>query len=209
MAINQNRVFFVNTSYIFANYAGYLDNNLDPNSLNTFIQIAQAEQTQQLLGYTLYQKFITDINNGNISQPADVNYKYLLDNFLVDSISMWTIYYSYDTIQFRSTNKSIELKNSPGTSTAINDKQLNRLKHQIQERAQFVDTRCRFYILNNPGFYPEYFNISSIYQLAPKQTTYINAGSLYLPNRGNWGSNLTGDGNCGYNYPGRFYNWNN
>lgn len=209
MAIDQSatKCFLIDADFIFKTFAAYLDSNLDPNSLDTFILIAQSEQLQQLLGYTLYTKYINDANDGTINTMIDVNYKYLLDNYLADSIALWTIYYSYDTINFRTTNKSIELKSSPSNSSAINDKQLNRLKYQVQERAQFVDTRARFWILQNLSWFPEYFNISSIYQLSAKQTTYTNSGSLYLGNYGIGGQSFPSC-DLGNRFGGSFQSFN-
>jgi hypothetical protein len=173
MAIQQNKAFFVSPEYILQMYAGYLDNNIDPNTLNSFILIAQNENTQQLLGLTLYQKFITDITSGYINDPADVNYKYLLDNYLMDSVALWTIWYAIDTIHLRITNKSIETKNSPN-SQAIQPKELNRLKYLIMERAQFADARVRQQIINYPYDYPEYYQVTGVMSLVPKTNPYDN-----------------------------------
>lgn len=167
------KAFFTTPEYILKYYAGFLDANIDPNTLNTFILLAQSEQTQQLLGYTLYNKYITDINSGAISLPADVNYKYLLDNFIMDSVSCWAIWMAIDTIHLRVTNKSVLTKNSQ-FSAPISPTQLNRIRYNIMERAQFWDTRTREYVLNNPGFYPEYFETTGAYHLTAKPNTYDN-----------------------------------
>lgn len=192
MAINQNNCFFVDTTYILNTYAGFLDNNIDPNSLNTFILLAQKEQTQQLLGYTLYTKYISDITTGFISNPADANYKYLLDNYIVDSVSLWSIFYAMNSIQYRVTNKSVVTKNSqysqPVSKTALND-----LKNDILERAQFSDQRVREYILNFPYDFPEYYTVTGVMRLYPKTEVYF--GGLYL---GPGSNNL-----CGGNFPGQ------
>lgn len=174
MAINQNKCFFVSPEYILQMYSGYLDNNIDPNSLNTFILIAQNENTQQLLGYTLYQKYITDITNGDILLAPDVNYKNLLDNYIMDSVALWTIWYALDTIHLRVTNKSVVTKSSPPNSAAISTKDLSRLGYKIMERAQFADARVREQIINYPFDFPEYYQVTGVQRLVPKTNPYDN-----------------------------------
>lgn len=178
----QNRCYFVNVDYIFNTYAGFIDNNIDPQMIKTFMLLAQDQQMQQLIGYTLFQKYITIITDNTISTDPNLsNYKYLLDNFMVDSISLWTIWFALDNIHYRVTNKSIETKSSPSNSSAADQKALTRLKYTLESSAQFVDTRLRYYILNNPSFYPEYYQTTTAYQLMPKTVTYDNSGNLSLP----------------------------
>lgn len=174
MAITQNKAFFTSPEYILQMYSGYLDNNIDKNTLNTFILIAENENTQQLLGYTLYEKFINIIKDGTINSGGNVNYKYLLDNYLMDSISMWTIWYALDTIHLRITNKSVVTKSSPPNSSAINTKDLSRLGYKIMERAQFFDSRVREQIINYPFNYPEYYQVTGVQRLVPKVNPYDN-----------------------------------
>lgn len=171
--IIQNKAFFTTPEYIFQNFAMYADNNLDANSINSAILIAQNEQTQQILGYTLYQKYITLITNGQISNPSNSNYKYLLDNYIVDSVSLWALWYSLDTIHLRVTNKSVELKNSQ-YSSPVSASQLTKLKINVLERAQFVDSRTREYILNYPGDFPEYYQVTGVMRMTPKRNPYTN-----------------------------------
>lgn len=182
------KVYFTDPEYMLKFYSGYLDNNIDPNQLNTFILVAQNEQLQQLLGYTLYQKYINDINDDSILLPADVNYKYLLDNYIKDSVSCWAIWMALDTIHYRVTNKSIVTKSSPPNSAAVSNTALNRLRYNIMDRAQFFDTRIREYILNNPGLFPEYFQTTGAYHLTAKPATYDNffqTGAVFGPGGNN------------------------
>lgn len=201
MAILQNKAFLVTPEYIFQNYAGYLDNNIDANSLNTFILIAQNEQTQQILGFTLYTKIISLVQTSTIGDVGNVNYKYLLDNYLVDSISLWTIWYALDSMHMRTTNKSVELKNSQ-YSTPVSSSQLTKLKTNVLERAQFIDSRTREYILNYPGYYPEYYQVTGVMRMVPKKNPYTNffmTGKEFSARPGQGGNGCNG---CGGYVPG-------
>ena len=173
MSYLQNKCFFVTTEYILETYSLYLDNNIDPSSINGAILIAQNEQCQQLLGYTLYQKFITIINDGTITSGTNVRYKYLLDNYIVDSVSLWSVWYLLDSLALRATNKGVEQKNSQ-YSSPVSSSQLTKLKTAVMERAQFLDARTREYILNFPGDYPEYYQVTGVMRLTPKTNPYMN-----------------------------------
>lgn len=195
MSIIQNKAFFVSPEYILENYSLYLDNNIDANSINSAILIAQSEQTQQMLGYTLYQLYISLINTGNITNATYVNYKYLLDNFIVDSVSLWSIWYTLDSLALRATNKGVELKNSQ-YSQPVSSSQLTKLKIAVMERAQFADARIREYILNYPSYFPEYYQVSGVMRMIPKRNPYTN---FFMTGKVNYG----GCGECGGYLPGR------
>ena len=195
MAITQNKAFFVSPEYIFQNFAMYLDSNIDANSINSAILIAQSEHTQQVLGYTLYQKYIDLINNGQITSGGNSQYKYLLDNYLVDSVSLWAIWYALDTFHMRVTNKSIELKNTQ-FSAPISVNQVTKLKINVLERAQFVDSRTREYILNYPGDFPEYYQVTGVMRMVAKRNPYTN---FFMTGK-QFGR--TGCGDCGGYKPG-------
>lgn len=203
MAINQNKAFFVSPEYIFQNFAMFIDNNLDANAINSAILIAQNEQTQQLLGYTLYQKYITLIQTGQITSPGNSQYKYLLDNYIVDSVSLWAIWYGLDTFHLRVTNKSVELKNSQ-FSQPVSASQLTKLKINVLERAQFVDSRTREYILNYPGDFPEYYQVTGVMRMTAKRNPYTN---FFMTGRA-FDSSRRGCDDCGGYVPGKgIYIW--
>jgi hypothetical protein len=195
MSYLQNKSYFVTPEYILESYSLYLDNNIDANSISGAILIAQAEQTQQILGYTLYQKFITLINTSTIGDSDNVRYKYLLDNYIVDSVSLWSIWYCLDSLALRATNKGVEQKNSQ-FSQPVSSSQLTKLKTAVMERAQFVDARTREYILNFPGDYPEYYQVTGVLRMTPKANPYDN----FLATGKN--INLGGCGGCGGYLPG-------
>lgn len=182
MAITQNVAFFVTPEFIFQKYAMYLDNNLDPNSMNSAILLAQAQETQQLLGYTLYTKYISMITveiatpgaTGSINNSENVNYKQLLDNYIVDSVSLWSIAKALKPIHLRSTNKSVVTKSSPPNSAAISNKDLSSLYYKIIEDAQFWDTRVVEQIINFPFNFPEYYQTTGVMRMVPKKNTYDN-----------------------------------
>jgi hypothetical protein len=179
MAFNQTKAFFVDSTYILKYYVGYLDPNIDPNSMDTFILLAQAEETQQLLGYTMYTFYVNAIQDYiQNATPIPADYKYLLDNYIVDSVALHAIYYSLNSLHYRATNKAVVIKNSQ-YSQAAPPSGLNALKNDVLQRAQFADQRVREYIMNYPYNFPLYYQTTGVARLYPKTNTYF--GGLYLP----------------------------
>lgn len=86
-----------------------LDNNIDPNLFNQFIFIAQEQNIQEILGYTLYIKYLTDIANTGSPDPTGL-YKDLMDQCIQDATALWAIYHAIPTMNFRLTNKAMSQK---------------------------------------------------------------------------------------------------
>lgn len=192
MPIQQNRAFLVSAEYLLENYMGYIDNNVDAGSINTFILRAQFEQTQQLLGMTLYQKYITMINANTINNAENVNYKSLLDNFIIDSVSNWAIWYLLDHLSLQGTNKGVQQKNSQW-SNPVSQSQLTKKKLSVNEAAQFWDARIMSEILTTPTNYPEYYQVTGVMRLVPKKDPY---SSLFITTKNIGMGSIYG---CGYN----------
>ena len=186
MAYIINQAYFVEAAWIFKNYSNYLDNNIDVDSIAAFILEAQDMETQQLLGYTLWQFYVTLLTPTTPGDPTtkpiflteNYNYKYLLDVYLQRSVALHAIHLALPTIHYRITNKSIVTKNSqfsqPVSKTALID-----LKNDILSKAQFYDQRVREWIYNNPSNYPEYWETTGVMRMFPKSNVYF--GGIYLP----------------------------
>jgi|ERR1035437_910762 hypothetical protein len=184
------KCFFVNPEYLFKYYAAYLDNNIDPNMLNTFILSAEWEKTQASLGYTLYEKYLTvvpqvqaaNIQYGTTASQAimGVQYDYLFTNYIQDEVALWCIYAALPLINFRVTNKSISQKQSQWSkSSAINE--IEYLRNEIRNKAMYQDMRIREYITNFPSSFPEYFQVTGVNRITP--SVYPYNGGIYLEER--------------------------
>lgn len=188
MSLTQNhKVFFVTPEYIFQNYAGYLDSNIDANSLNSFILKAEFKETQYALGYTLYEKYINLIQTGDIFLPENNYYQLLLNNFIMDEVACYTIWYALDWLHYRVTNKAVVNKYSQWSS-ASSETELNRIKFLIYEDAQHWDSKIREEILNYPNAFPEYFTQIGVYRPPSKTNPYDNFFISGKPRL--WGSDM-------------------
>jgi hypothetical protein len=185
-----NTVFFVTPEYIKRYLSGYLDQNIDDDALSSFILIAQSVRTQSMLGYELYTKYINDINTYN--SPQGAQYIYLMNNYIQMSTALWSIYEALPSLGFKVTNKSVSQKSSQyGQPSSRND--IEYIRQQVSNNAQFYDMRIREYITNNPQEFPEYYQITGVNRIKAKNNSYF-AGlwlpDITIPNRtiGGWSS---------------------
>jgi hypothetical protein len=167
---------FISTDYILKYYKGYIEPNMDSDSLDTFIVAAQDIKLVDVLGSKLYQKYINDINT--YDSPQGAAYIYLMDNYIQKSLALWTIYKAMNAFDSKITNKGIVNKTSDNSET-ISDSRLQRKMNDIMNDAQTYDNRIADYILNNPTSFPEYFNQEFPNSVKPKQQTYFCG--VYIP----------------------------
>lgn len=192
MAVLQtNKSYFITPEYLFEVYPGYLDLNIDTNSINTFILKAQWQNTQAELGHDLYYKYINDISSGAINQPANINYYNLLVNFIMDEVALYTIFHMMDWLQNRNTNKGMVNKYSQWSKSVTPD-QLDRQKFIVLQDAQYQDARIISEILTNTNQFPEYSTQTGVNRIYAKPNPYDNWFQTGNSRRGNIGfSNVT------------------
>lgn len=173
--------YFVDTTYIFKYYGGYLDNNTDPNLLYQFILMAQSENIQEILGYNLYIKYVNDIAATG-SPDTTGQYIQLMEDFIQPATSLWAIYHALPTMNFRPTNKAVSKKSSD-SSEPSDISEVEYIRNQIRNRAEFATQRIREFILNNLNSFPEYMQLTGIDRINAKSNIYFGGIVLGTTNR--------------------------
>lgn len=171
-----NNVYFITTDYVKKYFSGYLDPNIDADNLDSFILIAQNVRTQSVLGYDLYTKYLNDILN--YDAPQGTQYVYLMNNYIQVALALWTIYEALPSLAFKITNKNVAQKSSE-YSQPSNRSDVEYIRQQISNNAQYYDTRIREYITNYPYDFPEYYTTTGVNRIRPKNNNYY--GGLWLP----------------------------
>jgi hypothetical protein len=189
---NLVQAFIIDSSYLKRNYPGYVDSNIDNNSLQSFILIAQDINLQSVIGYNMYNYIITSLMADPTGSIFSTYYQYILVNCIYKSVALWSIFNAYPTLLYKATNKSIVTKNSE-ESVQVSVKELEYLKAQIRNTAEYYDARTLEYIKNNPNSFPEYYTTSGVDRIIPKSNVYY--GGLYLGGGSN--RNRTNKGCCG------------
>ena len=185
-----NTVYFITPEYIKKYLSGYLDQNIDDDALSSFILMSQNIRIQSVLGYDLYTKYINDINT--TGSPQGTYYIYLMNNYIQMSTALWSVYEALPSLGFKVTNKAVSQKDSQyGKAAGRSD--IEYIRQQLSNNAQFYDMRIREYITNNPQEFPEYYQITGVNRIKAKNNNYF--GGLWLPDvmigkrrDGNWQS---------------------
>ncbi len=161
----------ISYSYLIENTI--IDSNVDADLVTKFIDIAQDTQIQQVLGFALYTAIMDKvINNTLVGQ-----YQFLVDNFIQRCLAHYVVYMSLPYINYHLTNKSVSTKSSDnGQPSSLEE--IQYLRKDTESTAQFYAQRIREYIINNPGFFPEYWATSGIDRITPKSNNYF--GGIYL-----------------------------
>lgn len=172
----QNTVYFITPDYVKRYYSGYIDQNLDDDSLNSFILIAQNVRIQSVLGYNLYMRFIDDIQN--FGAPQGAQYLFLMNNYIQPAVALYAIYEALPSLGFKITNKAVSQKSSEyGQPSSRGD--IEYIRNQVLNNAEFYSQRVREYITNNTTEFVEYFRVSGVNRIRAKRNNYF--AGLFLP----------------------------
>jgi hypothetical protein len=147
--------------------------NIDPKLIYPDIKVAQDMYILPLLGTNLYNKLQTIVGDGTISQPGNVNYKFLMDKYLVDALVYYTLSELPETISFQFWNKGVVRKQGQDTDLPTMQ-ELVSLSNRYKSRAEWYAQRMRLYIVQNSAqMFPEYLNPgSTIDTVTPQQRAF-------------------------------------
>jgi hypothetical protein len=180
-----------------------IDANVDSSELRYGIQQAQIIFTQETLGTNLYEKILRLVRDNEIDLPQNVNYKELLNNYIVPALIAFSYYLILDNMFIKIVNVGLQQYRSE-QSNPIGIKEFQYLKSQAKDRAEFLDNLMRRHLVFNNAKYPEYAVIDNLGQLVPEFTGAFKA-PITLPSRqyifGSWGNNGYGSDILGCGIP--------
>ena len=175
---------FITPEYVYR--WSIVDDNVDPNLIQTFIIKAQDINIQTTIGNNLYVKLMSDISNNTLSGY----YQTLVNDYIQKCQLEWTIYHALPYINYRLTNKAVSEKKSD-SSDPTELKNIQYLREDVRSTAEFLTRRITEYIINNQAKFPEFFFLTPAQlQITPKLNNYF--GGIYLKDfpqrkRGRWG----------------------
>jgi hypothetical protein len=159
-----------------------IDANVDSSELRYGIQQAQIIFTQETLGTNLYEKILRLVRDNEIDLAQNVNYKELLNNYIVPALIAFSYYLILDNMFVKIVNVGLQQYRSE-QSSPIGIKEFQYLKTQAKDRAEFLDNLMRRHLVFNNAKYPEYAIIENLGQLTPEFTGAFKA-PIVLPSRG-------------------------
>jgi hypothetical protein len=177
--MSAQRAFIIDSNYLKVNYNGYIDNNIDDNSIESFILLAQDVNLQSVLGYNMYNYIISTLISDPTGNSFSSYYQYILINYIRPSVALWSIFQMYPSLLYKATNKALVTKHSDD-SIATGIREMEYMRNQIRNNAEFYDSRIQEYITNNTNFFTEYYTTSGVNRIKPKSQVYF--GGLYLNN---------------------------
>lgn len=176
-----SRVLFLSTYRLKKNTP--IQENVDDNLLNPYIYKAQETHIQMILGTNLYEKIATLIQTNGISSPQNINYKTLLDDYIVPCLIEYSFYEVMPFISLKITNKSIVRGNAEfAVEGDLAD--LKYLRQTVSDIAQFYAQRISNYLKQYSYNFPEYFTNSGLDKIVPNSTSYFNG--VYIPGTGRY-----------------------
>jgi hypothetical protein len=193
-----------------------INENVDSSELRFCILQAQNIQIQESLGTNLYEKLLQIVDNGTISDPSNLNYKLLLDNYIQPTLISYSYYLGLDNFWVKFINIGL-VQNSSEQGQPVDLKTLQYLKQNAKNQAEFNDNLLRRHLVFKSNLYPEYFGGSlNDGQIFPETDSAFNSSITLGGNNGGywkrkWGSNFNAMGSlcCGSNLPSWYGSPNN
>lgn len=132
-----------------------LDKNLLSHNLKPAIMLSQKINVTQLLGDQLINKIYSDIEADSLSG----NYKYLVDTYLQDMVTYWSVYYALTDMLSKAGNRGLQIENSENSSGA-DLATYRELKSTYKNIAETFSERTKNYLWINNGLFIE-FNLGA------------------------------------------------
>ena len=143
---------------------------MDSGKLVSAIRIAQDIVAKEALGQSLYERMMELITTGDISNPTYVNYKNLLDNYIVPC-AMWNAYYiSLDFALVEYANVGL-VSNSTEQGASVDLATFKTIKSGAKHTSDFYTEKLKLWLNNNSSLYPE-FDMESPGETEPDRSTY-------------------------------------
>jgi len=153
--------------------------NVDVEFLLPFVKQAQKLYVETKLGTDLNQKIKDLITAGTINNPANANYKTLLDTYIGDMLPNFALYHAIPFLRFKIENGNIYSKTSEN-GVALTTEEAQHLRSEVLNTGEYYMERMIEYIKNNISLFPEY-NTNSGADVSPDSNAYYAGMNLERP----------------------------
>lgn len=134
---------------------GLIDPNLFGGYLKPAIQLAQDKGLQTLIGGPLYDTICDMVSGNSINLPANSDYKFLLDEYIIPYLMFQTLAEVSVPISWKFKNQGVIEANSDWT-TRPSMKDFQYIIQKYENDAVFYGNRLTDYLTANSSVYPEY-----------------------------------------------------
>tara|TARA_R110000822_G_scaffold61319_6_gene151838 strand:- start:1947 stop:2528 length:582 start_codon:yes stop_codon:yes gene_type:complete len=157
-----------------------INNALDVDLISSTIREAQIVHITRLLGSKLYDKILSDVDNGTLSG----NYKTLVDDYIQDSLLYWSYYESLESIYLRPRNAGLVVPQGGENNAAADLILYDRKRQSVKNKAEYFSERVVDYLCFNNVLFPEY-NQNVNDDIYPDTTTQFKSPIVFrneIPN---------------------------
>jgi hypothetical protein len=166
-------ILLVSPKYIKDNYL--VDANVDDTLIVNAITDAQEINIQELIG-TKYLKTLKTQVETNTLTAQNIT---LLDDYLLPALIRYSLYYLPLYLNNRITAAGVVTKNTD-RSTAVDSKDLDDMREELKNMADFYAQRMLRYLIANKTQYADYLNTDDISQMIGRLNAYSSSNSLNL-----------------------------
>jgi hypothetical protein len=168
-----NKVLMLTADYYKRNSVVNL--NVDEELLHPQILKAQNMNIERILGTNLFDLVLAEITSGTVSARIVT----LLEDYIQPALVEWTTYTALPYLNYKFTNKSVSKKSSDNSEPSeLNE--INFLRQDIRDDAQYLSDRMTKFLMANLTTYSEYnTGNESVDAIRPSKKNFF--GGIYLP----------------------------
>ena len=176
-----------------------ISDNVQSSELRFSILQSQNIQIQESLGTNLYEHILSLVDAGTIGDPANVNYKNLLDTYIQPALLSYSYYTALDNFLVKFMSVGL-VQNRSEQGNPIDFKLYLHLKESAKQQAEFNDNLLRRHLIFRASLYAPYFfgNLNNG-ELPPDTSTPFDS-PITMPGAGfywNRRNRTTGTVGCG------------
>lgn len=156
-----------------------IHDNIDEKLIYPEIKAVQDLFILPLLGTALFNKMLTLISSNTINDAGNADYKGLLDDYLIDTLSNYVISELPLGLTYQFWNKGVAAKTTDNSNTPSMS-ELFDVASKYKRRAEEYAQRARLYLRQNaPKLFPEYITPGSgVDTVIPERQGFSNP--IYL-----------------------------
>ena len=166
-------ILLVSPKHIKDNYL--VDNNVDDSLIVNAITDAQEIDIQELIGTKYLKTLKTQVQTNTLTAPNIT----LLDDYLLPALIRYSLYYLPLYLNNRITAAGVVTKDTD-RSTAVDSKDLDDMREELKNMADFYAQRMLRYLIANKTQYADYLNADDISQMIGRLNAYSSSNSLNL-----------------------------
>lgn len=168
-----NKVLMLTADYYKRNTVVNL--NVDEELLHPQIIKAQNVRIEKILGTNLFNVVLAEIE----AQTYTARITTLLEDYIQPALVEWITYTALPYLNYKLTNKSVSKKSSDNSEPSeLNE--INYLRQNIRDDAEYYSERITKFLETNTDTYPEYLNGNTdCDDIKPSKLNFISG--IYLP----------------------------